>query len=198
MAESGDRTGPSAGRRWVKRAAFTLLALTVVVAAYGTGLYFWAGSRIRTTPAFADYAGRPEPGKGTTWLLVGSDSRAALTPEQRKALHVGDEQVLNTDTIMLLHYGEHGPRLVSLPRDSYVPIPGHGKGKINSAYATGGAPLLTRTVERATGVRVDHYAEVDFLGFVGIVDALGGVPVRVPRGGLRDARSGADFDGGRR
>ncbi|CAM5269406.1 LytR family transcriptional regulator OS=Streptomyces alboniger OX=132473 GN=CP975_13910 PE=3 SV=1 [Streptomyces alboniger] len=173
-----------------------VLALVVAVAAYGTGLYFWAGSRLRTTEAFSDYPGRPEPGRGTNWLLVGSDSRASLTPEQREALHVGNDEVLNTDTIMVLHYGDHGPRLVSLPRDSYVQIPGHGKGKINSAYAAGGAPLLTRTVEQATGLRVDHYAEVDFLGFVDVVDALGGVSLCVPKGGLRDERSGADFDGG--
>ena len=57
--------------------------------------------------------------------------------------------------------------MVSIPRDSYVPIPGHGKDKINAAFAIGGAPLLTQTVEQATGLRLDHYAEVGFGGFAG-------------------------------
>ncbi|QEU93859.1 LCP family protein [Streptomyces kanamyceticus] len=193
MADGGSRSGK---RRWPKRVALSLLALVVLLAAYGTGLYFWAGSRLRTTDAFAAYEGRPERGKGTDWLLVGSDSRSSLTPEQRKKLHVGNDQGLNTDTIMVLHYGDSGPYLVSIPRDSYVSIPGHGKGKINSAYAIGGATLLTRTVEQATGLRIDHYAEVNFLGFVDVVDALGGVSICVPEGGLHDEKSGADFDGG--
>ncbi len=56
---------------------------------------------------------------------------------------------------------------MSLPRDSYVPIPGHGRNKLNAAYAFGGAPLLVRTVETVTGIRIDHYAEIGFGGFVG-------------------------------
>ena len=65
--------------------------------------------------------------------------------------------------------------MVSIPRDSYVPIPGHGKDKINAAFAMGGAPLLIQTVEQATGLRLDHYAEIGFGGFAVLVDALGGV-----------------------
>ena len=71
--------------------------------------------------------------------------------------------------------------LVSIPRDSYVPIPGHGRNKLNAAYAFGGAPLLVRTVEQATGMRIDHYAEIGFGGFVGAVDAVGGVDCASPR-----------------
>ncbi|MFE0103155.1 LCP family protein [Streptomyces sp. NPDC059009] len=196
MAATGAGAVPRKKRRWPRRVLLILLALVVLVAAYGTALYFWADSRLRTTKAFAAYEGEPGPSKGTDWLLIGSDSRSALTPEQRKELHVGNDQGLNTDTIMVLHYGDSGPYLVSIPRDSYVPIPGHGKGKINSAYAIGGAPLLTRTVEQATGLRLDHYAEVNFLGFVDVVDALGGVRICVPSGGLHDEKSGADFDAG--
>ncbi|MFI6879306.1 LCP family protein [Streptomyces sp. NPDC050400] len=183
-------------RRWPKRVLLTLLVVLVLLLGYGTALYFWADSRLRTTDAFTAYDGRPTTGSGTDWLLVGSDSRADLTPEQRKALHVGNDQGLNTDTIMILHYGDSGPYLISVPRDSYVSIPGHGKGKINSAYALGGAPLLTRTVEEATGLRLDHYAEISFLGLVDVVDSLGGVTLCVPDGGLHDEKSGADFDAG--
>ena len=67
---------------------------------------------------------------------------------------------------MLLHSGSSGPVLVSIPRDSYVPIAGHGRNKLNAAYAFGGAPLLVSTVEAATGLRIDHYAEIGFGGFV--------------------------------
>ncbi|MCX3063899.1 LCP family protein [Streptomyces beihaiensis] len=196
MADTSGGAPARRGRRRLKRVALTLLVVVLVLVAYATGLYFWAGSRLRTTDAFAAYPGRPAAGKGTDWLLVGSDSRADLTPEQRKALHVGNDEGRNTDTIMVLHYGHSGPYLVSIPRDSYVPIPGHGKGKINSAYALGGAPLLTRTVEQATGLRLDHYAEVNFLGLVDVVDALDGVTVCVAAGGLHDEKSGADFAAG--
>ena len=70
--------------------------------------------------------------------------------------------------------------MVSIPRDSYVPIPGHGSNKINAAYAFGGAKLLTQTVEQVTGVHVDGYLEIGFAGFAGVVDSLGGVDVCVP------------------
>jgi LCP family protein required for cell wall assembly len=79
--------------------------------------------------------------------------------------------------------------LVSLPRDSYVPIPGHGRNKLNAAYAFGGAPLLVRTVETVTGIRIDHYAEIGFGGFVGMTDAVGGVKL-CPTRNIRDKYSG--------
>ncbi|QKW07045.1 LCP family protein [Streptomyces sp. NA04227] len=187
---------PRRGGRWPRRVLVTVLVLVLLLLGYGIALYFWAGSKLHTTDAFARYPGRPDTGEGTNWLLVGSDSRERLTPEQRRKLHVGGEHGQNTDTIMILHYGSSGPYLVSLPRDSYVAIPGHGRGKINAAYALGGPRLLTRTVEQATGLHLHHYAEVSFLGYVHVVDELGGVRICVPRGGLHDEKSGADFDAG--
>lgn len=183
-------------RRWPWVVLWAVVALVVVVAGAGTAVYFWADGRLRTADAFGEYAGRPQAGRGTDWLLIGSDSRATLTPEQRRELRVGSNEVRNTDTLMIVHQGEHGTTLVSLPRDSYVAIPGQGQSKINAAFALGGPKLLTRTVEQATGLRLDHFAEVDFLGFVDVVDALGGVRICVPEGGLRDERSGADFAAG--
>ncbi|WP_434590645.1 LCP family protein [Streptomyces sp. A5-4] len=144
-----------------KRIALLVLVLVVLVVGYGAGLYFWAGSKLRKTDALARYDGRPAAGKGTDWLLIGSDSRSALTPEQREKLHVGNDVGLNTDSLMILHFGDSGPYLVSLPRDSYVDIPGHGKNKINAAYALGGAKLPTRTVEQATGLRLSHFGGDD-------------------------------------
>ena len=189
---------PPGGRRtwsWPRRILVTLLALVVLLLAGTAVLYVWAGRQVRHVDALGGYAGRPAAGKGTNWLLIGSDSRARLTPEQRRELHVGNSGSRNTDTLMLLHSGDHGPSLVSLPRDSYLPVPGHGRGKLNEAYADGGPKLLTRTVEQATGLRIDHYAEVNFLGFVQVVDALGGVTL-CPDKPLRDEKSGADFRAG--
>ncbi|MGW7572607.1 LCP family protein [Streptomyces sp. NPDC054765] len=190
--------GPGPPRRrwaWLVWLLATLLVLAVVLVVGGAWLYSSAGRQLRHKDALGDYPGRPPAGKGTNWLLVGSDSRSALTPRQRRDLHVGNDRVQNTDTIMVLHYGDHGSTLVSLPRDSYVPIPGHGSRKINEAYADGGPKLLTRTVEQATGLRINRYAEVNFLGFVQVVDALHGVRLCLDKP-LRDEKSGADFPAG--
>ena len=129
---------------------------------------------------------------GTNWLLVGSDSREGLTKAERKELHTGkDEGSQRTDTIMVIHIDDSGkPTLVSLPRDSYITIPAHialdgssvedRKNKINTAYGKGGVPLLVETVERNTGLHIDHYMEVGFKGIRDITDAVGGVNMCVP------------------
>ena len=85
--------------------------------------------------------------------------------------------------------------MVSIPRDSYVPIPSHGRDKINAAFAIGGAPLLTQTVEQATGLRLDHYAEIGFSGFAGLVDALGGITI-CPTTPINDPLAGIDLPAG--
>ncbi|MFC5994621.1 LCP family protein [Pseudonocardia hispaniensis] len=133
--------------------------------------------------------------KGTNWLIVGSDSRAGLTAEQRDQLATGDDVGQRTDTIMLLHTGSSGSVLVSIPRDSFVPIAGHGTGKINSAYAFGGPQLLVSTVEAVTGLRIDHYAEIGFGGFVGAVDAVGGVDMCVPEP-IKDPKAALNIKAG--
>ena len=84
---------------------------------------------------------------------------------------------------------------MSLPRDSYVPIPGHGRDKLNAAYAIGGPALLAQTVETVTGLRLDHYAEVGFGGFVGMTDAVGGVEL-CPKRHIRDRKSGLNVPKG--
>ena len=113
------------------------------------GLVFFFYSRIGKVDALQDYAGRPAATPGQDWLLVGSDSRAGLSNKQTRKLHVGHAAGQRTDTIILLHKPRSGPAtLVSLPRDSYVPIPGHGRNKLNAAYAFGGAPLLVRRSRR--------------------------------------------------
>ena len=174
------------GGRWLRRA---LIALALIVALF-VGLVFFFYSRVGKVDALQDYAGRPAATPGQDWLLVGSDSRAGLSRKQVKKLHVGQVAGQRTDTIILLHKPSSGPStLVSLPRDSYVPIPGHGHNKLNAAFAFGGAPLLVRTVETVTGIRIDHYAEIGFGGFVGMTDAVGGVQL-CPTRNIRDKYSG--------
>ncbi|MFC1414639.1 LCP family protein [Streptacidiphilus sp. N1-12] len=182
-------------RRWWKVLLLAVLILLVLLAVAVAGTFVWADGKLVKVAAITDYSGRPANGPGTNWLIVGSDSRAGLTARQEQDLHVGSDSGLNTDTIMVLHQGANGPVLMSIPRDSYVDIPGHGKDKINAAFALGGAPLLVRTVELDTGIRLDHYTEVGFTGVVRIVDALGGVPICLAHP-VVDAKSGADLKAG--
>ena len=135
---------------------------------------------------------------GTNWLLVGSDSRAGLTARKQEELDIGgDLGSQRTDTIMLMHipYGGGQRVLVSIPRDSYVNIPGHGMGKINSAFSLGGAQLLVKTIEQAAGVHIDHYMEVGFSGFADMTDALEGVEI-CPKYPINDPYAGLYIDAG--
>lgn len=124
---------------------------------------------------------RPGDQPGTTFLLVGSDSREGLSAEERKRLGTGSSGGQRTDTIMILSIPPGGrPALISVPRDSYVAIPGRGENKINAAYAIGGPELLVQTVEENTGLRIDAYTEIGFGGFVAVIDALGGIEMCLP------------------
>ncbi len=124
---------------------------------------------------------RPISGDGHTYLLVGSDSREDLTPAERKRLGTGSDPGRRTDTIIVVHVpsGDGKSTLISIPRDSYLPIPGHGHNKVNAAFAIGGPVLLVETLEQATGLRIDGYLEIGFGGFSRVVDALGGVDICV-------------------
>jgi LCP family protein required for cell wall assembly len=181
-----------------------VLVLLVVTGAIAGG--FWMDSSLRRIPALTAYPDRPAAGAGTTWLLVGSDSRQSLSPEQQAELSTGgDLGTGRTDTLMLVHipgFGSSVPTtMVSIPRDSYVEIPGYGQDKINAAFVEGGAPLLAQTVEQATGLRLDHYAEIGFDGFASMVDAVGGVtmcltePVDDPLAGINLPAGCQELDG---
>ncbi|PRC46707.1 LytTR family transcriptional regulator, partial [Mycobacterium sp. ITM-2017-0098] len=167
----------------------------LVLAVGGVAVGVWADSSLTRVAALTDYPERPGQGAGTTWLLVGSDGREGLTPEQQADLTTGgDLGASRTDTILLVHLPGLGSdtkaTMVSIPRDSYVSIPEYGSDKINAAFSLGGPQLLAQTVEQATGLRLDHYAEIGFGGFAGLVDAVGGVelcpaePIDDPLAGL--------------
>jgi LCP family protein required for cell wall assembly len=177
-----------------------VLVVLLLFAGAGVATAVWADSSLHRIAALTNYSERPAAGKGTTWLLVGSDSRQNLTAEQQAELATGgDIGNGRTDTIMLVHVpglGSSAPTtMVSLPRDSYLDIPGHGSDKINAAFAIGGAPLLAQTVEQATGIRLDHYAEVGFDGFAALVDAVGGVTM-CPTEPISDPLAGIDLPAG--
>ncbi|HEY6740708.1 MAG TPA: LCP family protein [Actinopolymorphaceae bacterium] len=149
--------------------------------------------RVDFTPA----GGRPADSPGTTYLVVGSDRRDDLTPEQQAELGTGDASGSRTDTIMLLHVPSNGlpPTLVSIPRDSLLPIPDRGRHKVNSAFSWGGPKLLAETLEDATDLRVDAYVEVGFGGFAGMVDAVGGVDMCLDEA-MKDRRAHIDLPAG--
>ncbi|WSJ91082.1 LCP family protein [Streptomyces sp. NBC_01304] len=183
-----------------------LLVLLAAVLAVPVATFAWAETRLNRDVDLGAYGHRPPPGAGTTYLIVGSDSRAGLTPDQQKDLHTGAVSGRRTDSMILLHTGASGTTMVSLPRDSWVTIPSYlrpstgkrtepAKNKLNAAFADGGPELLARTVEFNTGLRIDHYAEIGFAGFVHIVDAIGGVDMCLERD-IRDEKSGADLKKG--
>ncbi|MGY1698667.1 LCP family protein [Geodermatophilus sp. SYSU D00766] len=183
------RDHPRAGRRRGLRRFLTALAvlLAVGVAVVGGGLWYltdrYAGNIDRVTDVFADLDEEARPAPATpaqaagaapvTFLLVGTDSRGSADE--------GIAQGGRSDAIMLARFSgdRRHAQLVSIPRDSWVEIPGHGMDKINAAYAYGGPSLLIATVEQVTGVRIDHYVAIDFEGVVEVTDALGGVDVVV-------------------
>ncbi len=171
-----------------RRRRRVLLALGLVLAVLvplglGTAWYLtdrYAGNLDRVT-AFdgLDASRRPAPvvaPTGTaplTFLVVGSDTRADVP--------AGEVPDGRSDVMMLVRVtgDRQHAQVVSLPRDAWVEIPGVGPAKLNAAYAYGGPGLLVQTVEGLTGVRIDHYAAIDFAGFVRMTDALGGVDVEV-------------------
>jgi LCP family protein required for cell wall assembly len=179
---------PARPHRRMRRVLISLGVLGLVLALVaGGGLWFltdrYAGNIDRVADVFEalDEGSRPAPATPVqaaaedpvTFLLVGSDTRSELEP--------GETPDGRSDAIMLARFTadrEHA-QLISIPRDSWVDIPGHGRNKINASYAFGGPTLLIQTVEQLTRVRIDHYVTIDFDGLIQVTDDLGGVDVVV-------------------
>jgi len=193
---------PAGGRRWRfwgqpgrrgRRIALIAAAVVVVLLAAAAGSYFWLDSKLNRTVALPAFSGTSA---GQNWLIVGADSRQGLTDKQIVSLHVGFVSgTENSDSLMLLHMGTGRPVLISIPRDSYVPIPGHGEDKINAALGIGGPTLLVQTVESVTGLRIDHYMGIGFGGLVSVVNQVGGVTICLPNA-LHDTASGLNLKKG--
>lgn len=200
------------GSRGARAVAVALSAAVLATSAVGYAAVARFTGEIKHTSVFAgiNEDERPAEGPSINILMVGSDNREGLTRTQQAKLHVGsgDYGPARTDTIMILHVAKDGggATVVSLPRDSYVTIPAHKdsdgvehearQNKINAAFEIGGPQLLVRTVEQATGLRMDHYIEVNFAGFLTMVDALDGIPVCLTQA-VKDKDSGLDLPAGR-
>ena len=182
------RSGWRRPRRWVKLIA----SLVVLILLVAVGLYFYLDSKLLRSNVLVNYSNRPSASAGSNWLITGSDSRQGLTRAQQRKYSTGRGiSGHRSDTIMLLHVPANGTRavLISLPRDSYVPIPGYGYNKLNAAFSFGGPKLLAETVQNITGLRINHYMGIGFGGFVNVVNAVGGVRMCLPAP-LNDKASG--------
>jgi LCP family protein required for cell wall assembly len=167
-------------RRALLMASGAMSALVLLAAGSAWALTGYVNSHLGRLDAGT--AGTPSSGPMNI-LIAGLDERTGLTPRQQQVLHVGRSSgETNTDTLMVVHVpADHSyVKVVSLPRDSWVAIPGHGMNKINAALGIGGPQLMVRTVEQDTGLTINDYIEVNFLGFVKVIDTLGGVNICLP------------------
>lgn len=188
LYDDSDSDSPGHRRRVLRRVLISVGVLVAVIAVLiGGGVWFlterYAGNIDRITDVFDDLDEDSRPAPATparpagddpvTFLLVGSDTRGETLE--------GEDPEGRSDAIMMARFSgdrQHA-QVISIPRDSWVDIPGHGKNKINASYAFGGPSLLIQTVEQLTQVRIDHYVAIDFEGIADVTEDLGGVDVYV-------------------
>ena len=196
-------------RTWPQRlllAVGVLATVAAILAAVGTA---WGLQRYNDIQFLAVPTVEPaEEGTPSNWLLVGSDSREGIDPNDPNAGAFLGETVegKRTDTIIVARVDPEAQTidLVSVPRDLWVPIAGTGEnGRVNAAFnGEGGEERLVSTIEDALGIEINHYAEVNFVGFQEVIDAIGGVPiwfdtpVRDPKTGLNVEAAGCHALGG--
>jgi LCP family protein required for cell wall assembly len=192
---------PPGGRRWRfwgqpgrrgRRITLILCTVVVLIIALVAGSYVWLDGKLNrdvTLPASTATSA------GENWLISGTDTRSGLSRTQKDELHVGSDVDNNSDSLMLLHLGGPAPVLISIPRDSYVPIPGHGDNKINAALGYGGPALLVQTVESVTGLKINHYMGIGFEGLVDVTNKIGGVNICL-KTAVKDTNSGVNLPAG--
>ncbi|MGW8731511.1 LCP family protein [Streptomyces sp. NPDC055808] len=194
--------------RWGMRLATTLSVLVLGAGGVGHAVVTSLDGGIGRVDPFRDMKNRPQGSRGTNILLVGTDGRDKITPEEKQKYRLGGAPCHCTDTIMMVHVSADRDRVsvVSLPRDSYAEVPEHTDEatgqhrpqhpvKLNAAYAEGGPSLTVRTVENMTGLKIDHYLEVDFTSFMKTVDVVGGVQICTARP-MKDSYTGLDLTAG--
>jgi LCP family protein required for cell wall assembly len=189
-------------QRWLRpRRILAVIGVVIALIIVATvGMYFYVNSKLVRKDILVNYTGRPAVGAGQNWLITGSDSRQGLTRKQELQYATGklsDVGGQRSDTILILHIPSNGqpPVLISIPRDSYVPIPGLGSSKINAAFDFGGPKLLAQTIQNATGLHINHYMGIGFGGFVNVVNDIGGVRMCLP-GPMRDPKAGLHLKAG--
>lgn len=200
---SGAAVERRAKRKWwiplvVVVAVLVIMGVPVGIYAWSLG-QTWDGQTEKLTDVFRPDEDRPpiaEPavdgGQAQNILLLGSDSRRKIGSS------IADLEGNRSDSIMVVHIpaDRKSVYVMSLMRDSWVDIPGHGQAKINAALSFGGVPLAISTIEGLLGSRIDHVAVVDFKGFVGVTDALGGVDIDNPIAFTSSHRDGHFFPQG--
>ncbi|MGW2692103.1 LCP family protein [Streptomyces sp. NPDC001296] len=206
----GSRRASKADKPRRRKGRWVLLSLAVlVVAAGGTGYWLYSGLDNNIQGVDIDRAlgdDRPEklPTSGQNILVLGSDSRAGANA----ALHTGNVSGARSDTALVMHIpdGRTKAVAVSIPRDTLVTrpectksdgtqVPSAKRVMFNSIYSQVGPACVVKTVEQMSGVRMDHYVEIDFAGFKGLVDAIGGVTVTVDQD-IHDRSSGLNITAG--
>lgn len=191
-AQAPDKKPASVGRRVVGW-FFTIVGIAVSLALIVGGFYVWrvwsTASNIERSDGLLPTTTEERPAEDAAapgsfnYVLMGSDSRGS-----------GDQG--RSDVLMLAHVPPTHDRvyIISFTRDMWVEIPGHGMNKINAAYAYGGEALATQTLESLVGVRMDHAVKIDFEGFMGLTQALGGVTVYNRVASVGHADDGTRYD----
>jgi LCP family protein required for cell wall assembly len=218
-----DTTAASRGGGWWARRVSIVVGVFVLAVALVVGLSVWSfdrsidrvdveglGDDDGTTAADDgdddgndDGAEASEVADPLTILVLGSDSREDLTPEERREFRTGDDEGMRTEVVSLVRIapGEDELRVLNVPRDSRIELCDGSLGRINTAYeigledGRGGATCVVQTLDMLLGVDIDHVVTVDFRGFVEVIDELGGVTIALDEP-LRDRGSHLDLEAG--
>lgn len=194
-------------KRTGRAIVLSVLALVMVAALVAAG-YLWNLGRTfdsesqTITDAFPAEETRPEVNDeskdAVNILLLGSDTRATREADEDSEDFGTLPNGGRSDTMMLVHIpaDRENVFVTSVMRDTWLDIPGVGTAKINRAFASGGVPKAVETLEGLFGVRINHVASVDFEGFKGLTDAVGGVTVNNPRGFKQSIVNGMYFPEG--
>lgn len=180
--------------QWLAIATGALLTVACIAAATGIGYVFWVTGQFLRIDLPLDSAGSREP---RNYLVIGSDSRDNVDPSDPNAgaiLGPGEPTGKRSDTILLVRIDPIAAtvKMLSFPRDLWIPMADTGQNdRINSAYGRGRA-VLVDTIRKDFGVEINNYIEVDFAGFKGLVDAIGGVPMYFDTP-MRDTHTGLDI-----
>lgn len=192
---------PSSSKRsrlpkWLKATIITVLVLANIAVlgfiwVVQTGNDFLSGAS--TLDESVAEVLDPSTGDALTFLVVGSDSREGLDDLDG----FGDFSGARSDVVMMVRVdpATNTARMLSLPRDLWVSIPGHGENRINAAYSFGGAALMIETIKSNLDVEINHYVEIDFVGFQALVDEVGGIQIEFANP-ARDTKSGLDVGAG--
>jgi len=181
--------------RWRRRLGWVLftVAMLAIGATAASSLLAWSSWNNVERVELSDVLG--DSTTGTNYLIVGTDSRDGIDADQPNAGVIIGTKVSGerTDSIAVLHLGEGEARLLAIPRDLYLPLAGGSTNRINAAFYFGGPRSLVLTIQSELGIGIDHYLQVDLAGFLGLVNALGGVTIDIPNPAY-DLASGLRID----